>query len=76
MNLIFVDAENVGLNTIQEIDTRITDKVFVFSNNEQIKILCHDLMFIMVDGYPIGKNQADFYLIAHLRQLRKLPYIG
>ncbi|MDD9176043.1 hypothetical protein PVK62_07825 [Aliivibrio sp. S3MY1] len=66
MNLIFVDAENVGLNTIQEIDTRITDKVFVFSNNEQIKILCHDLMFIMMDGYPIGKNQADFYLIAHL----------
>ncbi|ACH64813.1 conserved hypothetical protein (plasmid) [Aliivibrio fischeri MJ11] len=38
----------------------------MFSNNEQIKTLCHDLMFIMMSGYPIGKNQADFYLIAHL----------
>ena len=66
MNVIFVDAENVGLTSIQEIDARITDKVFVFSNNEQIKTLCHDLMFIVMDGYPVGKNQADFYLIAHL----------
>ncbi|MDD9155245.1 hypothetical protein PVK64_03435 [Aliivibrio sp. S4TY2] len=66
MNIIFVDAENIGLPSIQEIDARITDKVFVFSNNEQIKTLCHDLMFIVMDGYPVGKNQADFYLIAHL----------
>ena len=66
MNIIFVDAENVGLHSIQEIGARITDKVFVFSNNEQIKTLCHDLMFIVMDGYPVGKNQADFYIIAHL----------
>lgn len=66
MNVIFVDAENVGVLPIQDMDARITDKVFVFSNNEQIKTLCHDLMFIVMDGYPVGKNQADFYLIAHL----------
>lgn len=66
MNVIFVDAENVGVLPIQYMDARITDKVFVFSNNEQIKTLCHDLMFIVMDGYPVGKNQADFYLIAHL----------
>ncbi|CED58028.1 putative uncharacterized protein (plasmid) [Aliivibrio wodanis] len=66
MNVIFVDAENVGQQAIQDIDTRITDKVFVFTNNEQIKSLCHDLMFIAMSGYPVGKNQADFYIIGHL----------
>nr|WP_014343729.1 hypothetical protein [Aliivibrio fischeri]AEY78123.1 hypothetical protein [Aliivibrio fischeri] len=69
MKIIFVDAENVGLHSIQEINARITDKVFVYSNNEQIKILCNDLLFIVMAGYPIGKNQADFYLIAHLSKI-------
>lgn len=75
MNVIFVDAENVGISPIQEVDARITDKVFVFSNNEQIKTLCHDLMFIVMDGYPVGKNQADFYLISHLsKALSQVSY--
>ena len=69
MKIYYVDAENVGIDFLEEQKISVLDKVFVFSNNESIKSECEKLLYTCVSGYSAGKNQADFYMIAHLTRL-------
>lgn len=64
-----MDAENVGMDFLEEKNISVLDKVFVFSNNESFKLECEKLLYNCVNGYPAGKNQADFHMIAHLTRL-------
>ncbi len=66
MELIFVDAENIGSKALLELEATILDKVFVFSNNDEVKTICEQLMYLCLSGYPQKSNQADFYIIAYL----------
>ena len=69
LKIYYVDAENVGLNLIDEEVISILDKVFVFTNNENLKTVCNANLLGVVSGYPSGQNQADFYIIAHLASI-------
>ncbi|WP_413692996.1 hypothetical protein [Psychromonas sp. KJ10-2] len=69
MEIIFVDAENVGFRGLDAVNPRIIDKVFVFSKVDSIKSYCEQKLFICLDEYPDGANQADFYIIAYLSRL-------
>lgn len=69
MKFIFVDAENIGLKEVELINTAISDKVLVFSKNEAIKQVCEKNLFISISSYPIGNNQADFYIISSLASI-------
>ena len=69
MKIYYVDAENVGIDFLEGKKVSILDKVFVFTNNESFKLECENLLYTCVTGYPTGKNQADFYMIAHLTRL-------
>ncbi len=66
MRFIFVDAENVGVNVLSSIESTIADKVLVFSKSETIKEICERRLFVLLSGYSVGPNQADFYLIGNL----------
>ena len=66
MKLIFVDAENIGLKALSEMNVSFFDKVFVFSNNAEVKFLCEQSLYLYLSGYPQKPNQADFYIIAYL----------
>ena len=66
MKIYYVDAENTGLNILDELTVSILDRVFVFTNSEGIKSACSNALLTCVSGYPSGQNQADFYIIAHL----------
>ncbi len=63
MKFIFIDAENIGLPALQELNASISDKVFVFGKDDAVKCLCHQKLYYLIDNYPTGKNQADFALI-------------
>lgn len=69
MKIYYVDAENVGIDFLVDKKVSVLDKVFVFSNNESVKSECKKLLYIGVAGYLAGKNQADFYMVAHLARL-------
>lgn len=66
LKFIFVDAENIGLKGIEAINTSISDKVFVFSKNDAIKEVCERKLFLYISSYPVGPNQADFYIVGNL----------
>ncbi len=69
MNFIFIDAENIGLPALQAISATISDKVFVFGKDDKVKCLCHQKLYILIDNYPDGKNQADFALIGLISKI-------
>ncbi|CCN45996.1 conserved hypothetical protein [Vibrio nigripulchritudo MADA3029] len=66
MKIILVDAENVGLKGVEKINGTISDKVFVFSKSENIEQHCEKALYHHVSNYPLGANQADFCIVAHL----------
>ncbi|MDP2561510.1 hypothetical protein [Psychrobium sp. 1_MG-2023] len=65
MKFIFVDAENVGSKEIEKINPTISDKVMVFSRSAAVKEVCERKLFLYLSGYPVGSNQADFYIIGN-----------
>ncbi|NLY65139.1 MAG: hypothetical protein GX070_09345 [Alcaligenaceae bacterium] len=66
MKIYYIDAENIGINMLNELTISILDRVFVFTNSENLKSTCSNVLLSCVSGYPSGPNQADFYIIAHL----------
>lgn len=66
MKIYYVDAENTGVSILDQLEISITDRVFVFSNNEGHKLEFDNPLYSFITGYPAGQNQADFYIIAHL----------
>jgi len=72
VKIYYVDAENVGIDFLTGKNISVLDKVFVFSNNESIQAECEKNSYIGVTGYPVGKNQADFYMVGHLARLISL----
>lgn len=66
MKFAFIDAENLGLKELESIGAKISDKVFVFSKNDAVKVLCERKLFLFISSYPTGPNQADFYIIGNL----------
>lgn len=66
MKIYYVDAENIGFSMLDKTTFHILDRVFVFTNSETIKSEYNNMLLTCVSGYPTGKNQADFYIIAHL----------
>lgn len=66
MRLIFIDHENVGFNTLDEINPTGLDKVFVFSHAEKANEICSQRNFKLCNDYPVGSNQADFYIVSYL----------
>lgn len=69
MKMVFVDAENVGLKELEKLRASAVDKVFVFSKSEAIKQCCEKSLFLFLSDYPVGQNQADFYIIAYLSRI-------
>ena len=69
LKIYYVDAENVGLNVLDEIEISILDRVFIFTNSESLKSACNNALLTCVTGYPQGQDQADFYIIAHLSNI-------
>lgn len=69
MRMIFIDAENIGLKYIEQLDATILDKVFVFSKSDAIKLACEKYLYLYLSDYPNGQNQADFYIIAYLSRI-------
>ncbi len=66
LKIYYVDAENIGLNKLDEHPISVLDRVFVFTNSDSLKTTCTNALLTCVSGYPSGQNQADFYIIAHL----------
>lgn len=66
MKMIFVDAENIGLKSLEKINASAMDKVFVFSKSDAIKRVCEQSLYLYLSDYPNCSNQADFYIIACL----------
>lgn len=66
MKIYYVDAENIGLGKLDEHPISVLDRVFVFTNSDNLKSACTNALLTCVSGYPSGQNQADFYIIAHL----------
>ncbi|EWH08817.1 hypothetical protein DS2_15554 [Catenovulum agarivorans DS-2] len=69
MNMIFVDAENIGLKELSKIEATIIDKVFVFTKSDSIAQFCEQNLYHCLSDYPSGANQADFYIIAYLSRI-------
>ncbi|GAD88700.1 hypothetical protein VHA01S_008_00950 [Vibrio halioticoli NBRC 102217] len=69
MKMIFVDAENVGLKELGKLTASIVDKVFVFSKSDSVKLMCEKSLYLFLNDYPSGQNQADFYIIAYLSRV-------
>lgn len=69
MNIYYIDAENIGIGFFEETKISVLDRVFVFSNSEHLKSICLNALITFVSGYPVGQNQADFYIIAHLSNI-------
>lgn len=65
MKIYYVDAENVGIDFLQEKNISVLDKVFVFTKNDKFILESEKQFYISVSGYDVGKNQADFHMIAH-----------
>ncbi|MDP2560678.1 hypothetical protein [Psychrobium sp. 1_MG-2023] len=72
MKVYYFDFENLGFKALEPLSASITDKVFVFSNNEGIKRYCERSFYHCLSGYTTGPNQADFYIIAHLSRFLEL----
>ena len=66
LKIYYVDAENVGANWLEELRISILDRVFVFTNSPGIKASCRNALMTCISDYPVGPNQADFCIIAHL----------
>ena len=66
LKIFYVDAENIGLSAFDAISFSVLDRVFVFTNSEQLKSACQNALITCLSGYSNGQNQADFYIIAHL----------
>ncbi|GAD79979.1 hypothetical protein [Vibrio ezurae] len=45
------------------------DKVFVFSKSNSVKLACEKSLYLFLNDYPNGQNQADFYIIAYLSRV-------
>ena len=69
MKIIFIDEGNVGSKIIENMSLSILDKVFVFSNKKAVQELCNRKLFLPISDYPIGSNQADFYIISYLSKI-------
>ena len=69
MKIYYVDAENVGIDFLVEKNVSVLDKVFVFTKNKSLIFECEKQLYISVSGYEVGKNQADFHMVAHLARL-------
>lgn len=66
LKIYYIDAENVGLNVLNDLTLSVLDRVFVFTNSEGLKTASNNAVLTCMSGYPSGSNQADFYIIAHL----------
>lgn len=69
LKIYYVDAENIGLSALEELNISVLDRVFVFTNSEHLKSAFTNALVTCVSGYPNGQNQADFYIIAHLSNI-------
>lgn len=69
MEIIFVDAENIGSKELDKLKSSIIDKVFVFSKSNTVKLVCEKKLYLFLSDYPCGSNQADFYIIAYLSRV-------
>lgn len=72
MKIYYIDAENVGIDVLKDKSVSVLDKVYVFSNNKSVNAECDKRLYIAVSGYPVGKNQADFYMVGHVARLISL----
>ncbi|MCY0965394.1 hypothetical protein [Parathalassolituus penaei] len=65
----YYDAENVGLAGLDKIALTLQDRMFVFS---RVATLAHTGVhpsIVCFREYPLGPDQADFYIIGHLASL-------
>lgn len=69
LKIYYIDDENTGANILNEMKWTAYDKVFIFTNTASQKTCYANPLFTVVSGYPSGKNQADFHLIAHLAKV-------
>lgn len=69
MKIYYIDGENIGANILNEMKWTAYDKVFIFTNTASQKTCYANPLFTVISGYPSGKNQADFHLIAHLAKV-------
>lgn len=74
MKIYYIDGENIGANIVNEMKWTALDKVFIFTNIASQKTCYANPLFTIISGYPSGKNQADFHLIAHLAKV--LAYLS
>lgn len=69
MKIIFIDTENIGLSLLKTLQTSPEDKVLIYSKNQCVHAYAQQQLFFCYSNYEIGKNQADFALMAHLGRL-------
>jgi hypothetical protein len=69
LKIYYIDSENVGGTILSEMKLTAQDKVFIFTNAVSQKAYYANPLFTIISGYPSGKNQADFHLIAHLAKV-------
>lgn len=71
----YIDSENISLSSLDHSQFSVLDRVFVFTNNKTLEKDYRAFHYSFVGDYPAGKDQADFYIIAHLGSLlsRLLP---
>lgn len=65
----YVDAENVNLNSLDQKHLSVLDRVFVFTKHSKPSANYSNHLYEFIGGYPTGKDQADFYIIAHLSRV-------
>ena len=65
MKLHYIDTENVGTALLDTLQFSIFDRAFVFSHKTPATDDSHPAV-TWLDGYPVGANQADFFIVAHL----------
>lgn len=69
MKIYYIDSENIGVTILNEMKFTAQDRVFIFTNATSQKGAYANPLFTVISGYPSGKNQADFHLIAHLAKV-------
>jgi hypothetical protein len=69
LKIYYIDGENIGTNILNEMKLTAHDRVFIFTNTASHKTGYANPLFNIISGYPSGKNQADFHLIAHLAKV-------
>ncbi|MGL5452519.1 MAG: hypothetical protein ACRDBT_08980 [Aeromonas sp.] len=66
MQIHYIDAENVGMSFLDELSISMLDRVFIFTHTAKKNNEHSNPAITYVSDYPVGNNQADFYIIGHL----------